>query len=178
MQIGKLLLLVLASGGIMSGLTYWAGGTRERPLPRRSPAWADTDATKPLNCLVANDFYVAHLTSYIQTEPVAGQSQSVEAFRPYCKNIPSAGRLVFSFDLVDKEARKVPVALAVLKYEANGAKTVVKEQPPAAYPTGVAAITADIPETGRYGLRLAFGEGRTADEVIETPIAVGAPDGQ
>lgn len=178
MQKLKLLLLVLASAAIMSGLNYWAGRPKEKPLPRRAPAWADTDTTKPLNCLVANDFYVAHLTSYIQTEPSAADPKRAEAFRPYCRSIPAAGRLVFSFDLVDREARKVPVALAVLKYGADGSKTVIKEQPAAAYPAGVAAITADIPEAGRYGLKLAFGEGRSADEVIETPIAVGLTESQ
>lgn len=174
MRYFKLLFLVLASAFIMGGLKYWLDPHRpEKPLPKRSPSWADVDTTKPLNCLVANDFYVVHLTTYVQTETAAADPKRAEAFRPYCRSVPKTGAITFSFDLVDKEARKLPIALSVFKTGSGGDKTLVKEQPAAVYAAGVAQVTANLTEAGMYSVKLAFGEGKATDEVMEVAIVVG-----
>jgi hypothetical protein len=173
MRYFKLLFLMLASASIMGGLKYWLDPHKpERPLARRAPIWADTDTTKPLNCLVANDFYALHLTSYVQTEVAGGDPKRAEAFRPYCKNLPKTGLISFSFDLVDKEARKIPIALSVFKLSSSGDKTLVKEQPAATYEAGVAQISANLPDAGIYAVKVAFGAAKSADEVLEVPIFV------
>jgi hypothetical protein len=116
---------------------------------------------------------VVHLTTYIQTEVAGADPKRAEAFRPYCRNVPKTGAVTFSFDLIDKEARKLPVALAVSKVAASGEKALVKEQPAAVYGAGVAQISANLAEAGVYSVRLVFGEGKSADEQLEVPVAVG-----
>ena len=44
--------------------------------------------------------------------------------------------------------------------------------PPDLHPRGVLTLETSIAEAGKYLLKVAFGEGKTKDDIIEMPISV------
>ncbi len=157
-----ILLLIGANTLIFVTLPRWMSGQYQT---KSGPA-----------CLKVSDFYSVHLTTYFLAatghEDMDPEVKS-RMYAQYCDRIPGTGRAVFSVDLMEQDARNQAVAISLSHYEPGGQLALVKEVPPAVHPGGVLTLDVAIAKQGKYLLKLAFGEARTKDDVIEMPIIVG-----
>ena len=90
----------------------------------------------------------------------------------YCDRVPGAGKVIFSITLMEKDARAESVALALYRRRQMALKQL-NALPSKPYPAGFATIDANVPHKGEYVLKVAFGEAKNKDDIIEMPILVG-----
>jgi hypothetical protein len=131
------------------------------------------------SCLKVSDFYSVHLTSYFlpSTDNSAeARNDKTKKYDQFCDRIPGEGLVVFTVDLMEQDTRDLPVALSFSQYDSRGQLKLVKEIPPQLYPRGVLSLDTPIQEQGNYLLKVAFGESKTKDDIIEMPIIVGQED--
>lgn len=127
------------------------------------------------SCLKVSDFYSVHLTAYFlaagddEKEP----KEQAKRYMQVCDRIPGTGQVIFTVDLMEQDARDVPVALSLLHFDSRGELIPVKELPADRHPRGVMTLDTAIAERGKYVLKVAFGDAKSKDDIIEMPISVG-----
>jgi len=134
-----------------------------------------------LDCIIANDFYVVHFSTYVQ--PVAGlePADAKAAFVPYCQQIPRTGKMFFTADLIDRDIRATPIGIRLVEVEKTGKpapddlrelRTLI-EIPAKLYPRGAVEAQADIDSKGIYVLYLLIGDAIEADDRFRIALEVG-----
>ena len=129
-----------------------------------------------MTCLVGNDFYAVNFTA-IQEGRQKGERTD---FTKYCQVIPGIGKTYLSIDLLDRDVRKTPVALRVVKEEFSEEDGrppqelgTLTETPAKIYANGTADIAADIKQTGHYALIATIGtEAVSEDDRLRIPFTV------
>jgi len=129
-----------------------------------------------MTCLIGNDFYAVHFTA-IQEGREKGETTN---FAKYCQEVPRVGKTYLSIDLLDRDVRKTPVTLRVIREEFNeeGGRPpqelgVLTETPAKLYPNGTADIAVDIKQPGHYALIATIGnEAISEDDRLRIPFTV------
>jgi hypothetical protein len=134
-----------------------------------------------LDCIIANDFYAVHFSSYIQ--PVKGEKTAdpKAAFVPYCQKIPRPGKMFFTADLIDRDIRTTPIGIRLVEVEKTGKPApddsreirTVAEIPSKLYPRGAVEAQADIDKNGDYILYLLINDGLQDDDKFKVALEVG-----
>ena len=142
---------------------------------RQMRGLSSVDENQP-SCLKVSDFYAVQLTTYFL--PTAADDDSDpkdKAWRyiQYCDRIPGTGKVVFTVDLMEQDARDQFVVLSFSRYDSAGHLALVKALPADLHHGRVLTLDTAIAERGKYLLKVAFGKARTKDEIIEMPILVG-----
>jgi hypothetical protein len=128
------------------------------------------------DCLKVSDFYSARLTTYFladSDESAGGSTDDLSKYAEYCDRVPGTGKVIFSVTLMEEDVRSQPVALSFYKFDSKGARAVINTLPSAAHPAGFVTLDATVDHKGKYLLELAFGEGKSKEDLIEMPISVG-----
>lgn len=132
------------------------------------------DDTRKLDCLITNDFYAVHLTTY--QIPAEVSNDAVKGgLKPYCQELPNAGRTYITLDLLDRDVRDVPMTVRVQQERDDGPPLILSELPRRAYPAGVVEAVADLPGPGRYRVVLEMGETKASEDRITIPMTVVSP---
>lgn len=132
------------------------------------------DDTRKLDCLITNDFYAVHLTAY--QVPAEVSSDAVKGgLKPYCQELPNAGRTYITLDLLDRDVRNVPMTVRVQQERDDGPPSILSELPRRTYPAGVVEAVADLPGLGRYRVVLQMGEAKASEDLITIPMTVVSP---
>ncbi len=129
-----------------------------------------------MSCLIGNDFYAVHFTA-IQEGRQKGEPTN---FTKYCQEIPSVGKTYLSIDLLDRDVRKTPITLRVIREDFNeeGGRPpqelgVLAEAPAKIYSNGTADIAADIKQPGHYALIATIGSDAVSeDDRLRIPFTV------
>ncbi|MCX7900602.1 MAG: hypothetical protein N2444_11120 [Methylocystis sp.] len=150
---------------------YWDEYWKARTL---KPATKAGDRTIS-ECLGVSDFYSAHLTTYFladSAESAGGATDDLSKYDEYCDRVPGTGKVIFAITLMEKEARAESVALSFHEVDASGGQKLINSLPPKPSKSGMMTLDATIAHKGKYVLRLAFGEGKNKEDIIEMPITV------
>ncbi len=138
---------------------------------------ADSDPIKSLVCLITTDFYIVHLTAYQEPKNLS-KSKKRKKFEPFCQTLPNDGPSFLSIDFIDRDLRKMSIAMRVIE-EAEDPKSgemvevkAIADKPAQIYKNGVAQIQADFPKPGHYALIAMVGDDMFADK-IRIPLRVG-----
>lgn len=134
-----------------------------------------------LDCLIANDFYAVHFSSYIQPSPEDLKANPKAAFLPFCQQIPKAGKLFFTADLIDRDIRSTPIGVKLVEIEKTGqpAPNDVRELrtlvdiPAKLFPRGAVEAQAEVDKNGDYRLYLLIGEAVEEDDRFKIDLQVG-----
>ncbi len=129
-----------------------------------------------MTCLVGNDFYAVHFTA-IQEGRQKGERTD---FTKYCQDIPDIGKTYLSIDLFDRDVRKIPIALRVVREEFSEDDgrppkelATLTETPAKVYTNGTADIAVDIKQAGHYALIATIGnEAISEDDRLRIPFTV------
>jgi len=134
-----------------------------------------------LDCIIANDFYAVHFSTYLQ--PVKGEppADPKAAFVPFCQKIPHSGKMFFTADLIDRDIRTIPIGIRLVEIEKTGNPAPddireirnVMEIPSKLYPRGAVEVQADIDKDGDYLLYLLINEAVEEDDKFRIPLEVG-----
>lgn len=134
-----------------------------------------------LDCIIANDFYAVHFSSYIQ--PVKGEpiADPKAAFVPYCQQIPRPGKMFFTADLIDRDIRTTPIGIRLVEVEKTGKPApddtkeirTVAEIPSKLYPRGAVEAQAEIDKNGDYVLYLLINDAIEEDDKFKIALEVG-----
>jgi hypothetical protein len=127
-------------------------------------------------CLGVSDFYSAHLTTYFladSAESAGGPTGDLSKYDEYCDRVPGPGKVIFAVTIMEKEARNEPVALSFYAYEADGGLKELASQPSTAHTSGMLTLESTLAHKGKYVLKLAFGEAKNKEDMIEMPIVAG-----
>jgi len=127
-------------------------------------------------CLGVSDFYSVHLTTYFladSSESAGGATDDLSKYDEYCDRVPGTGKVIFSITLMEKDARNESVALSFFQYDAQGALKELNALPSKPRPSGFATLDGTVAHSGKYLLKVAFGEARNKEDIIEMPITVG-----
>lgn len=160
--------LIAGNALLIFGMPRWMTG--------KQPASQDQSKNEP-SCTKVSDFYSVHLTTYFLAATADADLRPngrEKMYMQYCDRVPGTGRLIFTIDLMEQDARNMPVEFSLSKYDAEGRLSLVKKSPAAVHPGGVLTLDAVIMERGKYLLKLAFGNAKTNDEIIEMPVLVGS----
>ncbi|PWB84587.1 MAG: hypothetical protein C3F11_00520 [Methylocystaceae bacterium] len=177
-----LAVLVLLIGGNVAGFTYRSWGpavnqyvTDYWKAHTLTPAVKAGDRTIA-ECLGVSDFYSVHLTTYFladSDESAGGPTDDLTKYDEYCDRIPGTGKVIFSVTLMEKDARNEPVAISFYQTDGGGALKEINSLPSRVYPSGLLSVETTVAHKGRYVLRLAFGEAKNKEDMIDMPILVG-----
>jgi len=151
---------------------YWTDYWNQK-FPK--PAVKAGDRTMA-DCLKVSDFYSVRLTTYFladSDESAGGAVDDLRQYDEYCDRVPGTGRVIFAITLMEKEVRGDPVALSFYQADSAGALKELSSLPPARYPSGMLSVDATVAHKGKYVLRLAFGEAKSKEDMIDMPILVG-----
>lgn len=129
-----------------------------------------------MKCLIANDFYAVHFTAM----QVGRQSGEISDYMKYCQEVPITGLTFLTLDMLDRDARKLPVAIKVVQEEldANGKpqnQKVLVEVPAQVYKSGTADTKFEFTQPGHYAVIAEFGEPDgmvTEDDRLRIPFTV------
>jgi len=139
-----------------------------------------------LDCIIANDFYAVHFSTYIQPAKGEQQADAKAAFVPYCQKIPRSGKMFFTADLIDRDIRTTPIAIKLVEVEKIGENgpneyreiRTVTDIPAKLYPRGAVEAQADIDKNGSYQLILLIGDAIEEDDKFKISLEVGVdPNG-
>lgn len=128
------------------------------------------------DCLKVSDFYSVHLTTYFladSSENAGGSTDDLKKYAEYCDHVPETGRVIFALTLMEKEVRKDTLSLSFYQYDSAGELKLINSLPSKQYPSGMVSMDGVVDHRGKYLLTLAFGEGKTKEDLIEMPIQVG-----
>lgn len=128
------------------------------------------------SCLKVSDFYSVHLTTYFLAATGLGDIDPKDKAKRYmqaCDRIPGTGQVVFTVDLMEQDSRGLRVGVSLSRYDTGGRLVLVKEASRDVHPRGVLTLDTAIAEQGKYLLKVAFGEAKTKDDIIEIPVLVG-----
>jgi len=128
------------------------------------------------DCLKVSDFYSVHLTTYFladSSEYAGVSTNDLKKYAEYCDRLPEPGRLIFAITLMEKEVRKDQLSLSFYEYDNAGELKLLNSLPPKNYPSGMISMDGIAAHRGKYLLKLAFGEGKSKEDIIEMPIQVG-----
>ena len=130
-------------------------------------------------CLVGNDFYAVHFTAIQEGR----QKGEMTDFTKYCQEIPDIGKTYLSIDLLDRDVRKMLVALRVVKEEFSeeGGRPpqelgTLAETRAKIYTNGTADIPADIKQPGHYALIVTIGNEAISEDELRIPFTVALED--
>ncbi len=138
-----------------------------------------------LDCIIANDFYAVHFSAYLQPGKEELQANAKAAFVPFCQQIPRAGKMFFTADLIDRDIRTTPIGIRVVEVEKTGQKApndireirTLSEIPSKLYPRGAVEAQVDIDKNGDYVLYLLIGDAIEDDDKFRVPLEVGVEPG-
>ncbi len=134
-------------------------------LPIASPA---KPAPKEAECLISTDFHIVHFSAF-----QSGERREGSEFTRYCQELPRPGLSYLGIDLMDRDARRVPIALAVVEEDAQGkAQRTLKEIVPQTYPQGVVSLEVNFDRPGHYGVLVRFAGEEVTDE-LRIPLLIG-----
>lgn len=139
------------------------------------------DLLSGMKCLISTDFYIVHFTAF---QPKEGETDPKERFRPYCRELPEIGKSYLTVDLVDQDARQMPVGLRLVEEEIGAEPNEVKqvrtllEVPGKVYNTGVVSTEATFDKPGRYALLVDIGEAVAEEDTVRIPLRVGLDSGK
>lgn len=131
-----------------------------------------------MTCLAANDFYAVHFTALQEGRHEGEQTDFIK----YCREIPKPGKTYLTLDLLDRDARRMPVSLRVVEEDLGEDGRLAKEKRtlvetlPTVYKSGTAEIQANITEPGHYAVIAVFGENDgfiSEDDRLRIPFSVG-----
>jgi len=128
------------------------------------------------DCLGVSDFYSVHLTTYFladSDESAGGSVDDLSKYDEYCDRVPGTGKVIFALTFLEKEVRKERIALSFYQADLAGALKEINSLPPTRYPSGMMSVDATVAHKGKYVLRVAFGEGKEKEDIIDMPILVG-----
>ncbi len=127
-------------------------------------------------CLGVSDFYSAHLTTYYladSAESAGGATDDMSRYDEYCDRVPGTGKVIFAITLMEKDARSEPVALSFHAYQPDGTTKELASLPPKPHGSGMLTLDSTVAHKGKYVLKLAFGEAKNKEDIIEMPITAG-----
>ena len=138
-----------------------------------------------LDCIIANDFYAVHFSAYLQPDKNDKTVDAKAAFVPFCQQIPRAGKMFFTADLIDRDIRSTPIGIRLVEVEKTGQKApddireicTVTEIPAKLYPKGAVEAQADVDKTGDYVLYLLIGDAIEEDDKFRVALEVGVEPG-
>lgn len=139
-----------------------------------------------LDCIIANDFYAVHFSAYLQPDKDDKNTDPKAAFVPYCQQVPRAGKMFFTADLIDRDIRATPIGIRLVEVEKTGRKApddireirTVAEIPSKLYPRGAVEAQADIDKNGDYVLYFLIGDAIEEDDKFRVALEVGVdPNG-
>lgn len=170
--------LALLGAVLLSGCDKLGFGTKQSNALGNRP---------DLDCIIANDFYAVHFSAYLQPDKNDKTVDAKAAFVPFCQQIPRAGKMFFTADLIDRDIRSTPIGIRLVEVEKTGQKApddireirTVTEIPAKLYPKGAVEAQADVDKTGDYVLYLLIGDAIEEDDKFRVALQVGVtPDGQ
>lgn len=127
-------------------------------------------------CLGVSDFYSAHLTTYFlpdSAESAGGATDDMSKYDEYCDRVPGTGKVIFAITLMEKDARNEAVALSFHAYQPDGTLKELASLPPKPHGSGMLTLDSAVAHKGKYVLRLAFGEAKNKEDMIDMPITAG-----
>lgn len=135
-----------------------------------------------VGCLATNDFYAVHFSAYLQPSVELKNVDRAALLKPFCKELPGAGKVFFSADLIDNDIRETPIGIRVVEVNNNakaGNSTEIRtitEIAAKAYPKGVVEAQATIDKDGDYAMILLVGgeNAKTEDDKLKIPFHVGS----
>lgn len=138
-----------------------------------------------LDCIIANDFYAVHFSAYVQPEKTDNAADAKAAFVPFCQQIPRAGKMFFTADLIDRDIRSTPIGVKLVEVEKTGQPApddirelrTVAEFPAKLYPRGAVEAQANVDKTGDYVLYFLIGDAIEEDDKFRVPLEVGVEPG-
>jgi hypothetical protein len=134
-----------------------------------------------VGCLATNDFYAVHFSAYLQPSVELKNVDRAALLKPFCKELPGAGKVFFSADLIDDDIRETPIGIRVVEVN-NNAKTgnsteirTLTEVPAKTYPKGVVEAQATVDKDGDYAMILLVGgdNAKSEDDKLTIPFHVG-----
>ncbi len=163
---------LLAAAFLLTGCDKLGFGTKQSNALGNRP---------DLDCIIANDFYAVHFSSYIQPGKEDKSADPKAAFVPYCQKIPRAGKMFFTADLIDRDIRATPIGIRLVEVEKTGQKApndfreirTVTEIESKLYPRGAVEAQAEIDKNGDYLLYFLIGEAVEEDDKFRVPLDVG-----
>jgi len=168
-----ILLLVIVHMIAMHSLIFELGSRWEAEKPQTGNTSRNNNQP---SCLKVSDFYSVHLTTYFLAASGDGEVDPHDKAKRYmqvCDRIPGTGKVIFTVDLMEQDAREMPVGLSLSRYDSDGRLVPVKELAPGLYPRGVLTLDLVIAERGKYILKAAFGDAKSKDDIIEMPVFAG-----
>ncbi len=165
---------LLAAFTALSALAMVLAG--ESALAAAPKSGRQSYTSSNMRCLVGNDFYAVNFTAIQEGRNQGGRNN----FEKYCQEIPSLGKTYLSIDLLDRDVRKMPIALRVVEEEFSEddgrppkEKRILARSPAKLYPNGTADIPADIAQPGHYALIATIGEEAISeDDRLRIPFTV------
>lgn len=117
-------------------------------------------------CLIGTDFHLVHFSAF---QPGAREGGE---FQRYCQELPRAALSYLGIDFMDRDARQVPIALAVVEEDAQGkVLRTLLELAPQTYPQGVASLQVNFDRSGQYAVRVRF-QGEDLSDELRIPLTV------
>jgi hypothetical protein len=168
------LLLAFCAALVLSGCEQLGFGAKQSNALGNRP---------DLDCIIANDFYAVHFSTYLQptAEEAKAATESKKAFVPFCQQIPRAGKMFFTADLIDRDIRTTPIAIKLVEVEKTGKPKpddireirTLLEVEPNLYPRGAVEAQAQVDKNGDYVLYLLIGDALEEDDRFRVPLEVG-----
>ncbi|PPD33413.1 MAG: hypothetical protein CTY19_07800 [Methylomonas sp.] len=134
-----------------------------------------------LDCIIANDFYAVHFSTYLQPSKEDVSADSKAAFVPFCQQIPRAGKMFFTADLIDRDIRTTPIGIRLVEVEKTGEKApndireirTITEIASQLYPRGAVEAQAEVDKNGDYVLYFLIGDAIEEDDKFRVMLEVG-----
>lgn len=130
-----------------------------------------------MTCLIVNDFYAVHFSAMQHGR----KADAAREFEKYCQTIPTVGQTFLTLDLLDRDARNLPIRLRVVQEEigSDGTPKLLKtlsEVPARIYKNGTLDTKVDITAPGHYALIAEIGDDLiTEDDRLRIPFSVALP---
>lgn len=154
-----------------------------------SPGYNDNPSQKNtvvrIGCVHTSEFYSTYFRIYLQPLVQAGNlSIRKSLFRAYCNDLPSAGQVFFTAELVGNELKSTPIAIRITKQNDNGgnheisstdgAAGTIAEFPAQVYPKGVIETRFILEWSGNYAIELipTTESGQPTQDRLRIPINI------
>lgn len=140
-----------------------------------------------VGCPAATEFFGVYFNVHIQ--PLADSRETrltQEVFRAYCEDLPMAGTVFFTADLVGPELRRIPIGIRLVEQQDGGIfpgshddLRVLSETAARRYEKGVIEAQFEIDQPGHYAIELNRGGDDPVSEHdrLRIPLNVGVESG-